>query len=45
MKIKKIKEKESREIPFAPFLVAGLIISLFFGNVIIDFYTSLILSV
>lgn len=45
MIIKKIKEKESREIPFAPFLVAGLIISLFFGNVIIDFYTSLILNV
>lgn len=36
------KEKEQRQFPFAPFLVVGFAVSMFFGSAVIDWYVSLL---
>jgi prepilin signal peptidase PulO-like enzyme (type II secretory pathway) len=33
----------SSEVPFAPFLIAGSVVALFFGNNIVNWYLSLII--
>lgn len=43
MLIKRIKSGESKEIPFAPFLILGLLVAMLFGNAIIDAYMGLII--
>jgi len=40
--IKRIKKVKLKEFPFGPFLVLGLLISLFLGNCIISLYLSLL---
>lgn len=42
MIIKRAKSGESKEIPFAPFLIFGLLVAMLFGNAIIGAYMSLI---
>ena len=42
MLIRRKKDGESREIPFAPFLTSGLVVAMLFGNMIIKVYLSLI---
>ena len=42
MLIRRKKDGESREIPFAPFLTSGLVVAMILGNMIIKVYLSLI---
>lgn len=42
MIIRRSKEKESLETPFAPFLTVGLLVALFAGNDIVNWYLSLL---
>ena len=42
MLIRRKKDGESREIPFAPFLTSGLVVAMMLGNMIIKVYLSLI---
>lgn len=44
MLVKRVKNGESKEIPFAPFLVFGLLVALLVGNPIISAYAALIVG-